>query len=68
MFFVIIIWIFSLKESVRDISNTNVNVSLPTLPLEKGQSLESLVEQNKPLGGSPKEDAQQMNIFQQPTE
>jgi hypothetical protein len=64
MFFVVIIWIFSLKESVRDISNTNINVSLPALPLEKGQSLESLVEQNKALGGSPKGNTEQTNLFE----
>lgn len=53
MFFVVIIWLFSLKESVNTISRQELNISLPAMPLEKGQSLESLVENNESLKTKP---------------
>lgn len=48
MFFVILIWIFSLKETARDISRTQ-NIPLPAFS-ETAKSLESLKESNASLG------------------
>jgi hypothetical protein len=53
MFFVVLIWVFSLKESVSNISKENLNVSLPTLPAESSKSLESLVNNNESLKTKP---------------
>ncbi|MEK9173904.1 MAG: hypothetical protein AAB845_01425 [Patescibacteria group bacterium] len=53
MFFVVIIWAFSLKESVNDISKESFNVPLPTLPVEEGKSLQSLMESNEALKTKP---------------
>ncbi len=53
MFFVVIIWVFSLKESVNNISQQELNISLPAMPVEKGKSLESLMENNESLKTKP---------------
>lgn len=53
MFFVVIIWIFSLKESISSISREGLNVPLPTLPTDNAKSLESLVKNNEALQAKP---------------
>mgnify|MGYP003556618681 FL=1 len=52
-FFVVIICIFSLKESVNNLSQQELNISLPAMPVEKGKSLESLMENNESLKTKP---------------
>lgn len=61
MAFVILIWIFSLQESVHNISRTQV--TLPTLP-DTETSLESLRENQKALGVPSKEGVETTNLFQ----
>ena len=62
MFFILVIWIFSLKESVSEITKTKI--VLPENKIEGSQSLESLFNKDLPLriqnqsgGGDPLEEA-----------
>ncbi len=64
MFFIVSIWIFSLKESARDISRTNIKSSLPELKVEdKIHSLESLGK-DKPLGSTPTPSTRETEPFE----
>ncbi|MCW1888019.1 MAG: hypothetical protein KIH67_000475 [Candidatus Moranbacteria bacterium] len=47
MFFILVIWLFSLKESVSEITKTKI--VLPENKMEEGQSLESLLNKDIPL-------------------
>jgi predicted PurR-regulated permease PerM len=64
MFFVVIIWVFSLKESVNNISQQELNITIPKLPNEEGKSLESLLKNNEALQTKP-EGATPQTIFEQ---
>lgn len=64
MFFVVIIWIFSLKESVNNVSNQELNITIPKLPVEDSKSLETLMKNNEALQTRP-EGTMPQTIFEQ---